>query len=72
VEKSRNYNLLVLYNCSSNKCQRSTKTVLKYPETFLAVCFPAENLNQFYFGVLHPVARALSRLLQEPSLATTC
>jgi hypothetical protein len=24
-----------------------------------------------YFGVLHPVARALSRLLEEPSLATT-
>jgi hypothetical protein len=25
----------------------------------------------FYFGVLHPVARALSRLLEEPSFATT-
>jgi hypothetical protein len=25
----------------------------------------------FYFGVLHPVARTLSRLLEEPSLATT-
>jgi hypothetical protein len=24
-----------------------------------------------YFGVLHPVARTLSRLLEEPSLATT-
>jgi hypothetical protein len=28
-------------------------------------------LNVFYFGVLHPVARTLSRLLEEPSLATT-
>jgi hypothetical protein len=25
----------------------------------------------FYFGVLHPVARTLSRLLEDPSLATT-
>jgi hypothetical protein len=25
----------------------------------------------FYFGVLHPVARTLSKLLEEPSLATT-
>jgi hypothetical protein len=25
----------------------------------------------FYFGVLHPFARTLSRLLEEPSLATT-
>jgi hypothetical protein len=25
----------------------------------------------FYFGVLHPVARILSRLMEEPSLATT-
>jgi hypothetical protein len=25
----------------------------------------------FYFGVLHPVARDLSRLPEEPSLATT-
>jgi hypothetical protein len=25
----------------------------------------------FYFWVLHPVARILSRLLEEPSLATT-
>jgi hypothetical protein len=28
-------------------------------------------LCYFYFGVLHPVARTLSRLLEEPSLATT-
>jgi hypothetical protein len=27
--------------------------------------------NVFYFGVLHPVARTLSRLLEEPTLATT-
>jgi hypothetical protein len=26
---------------------------------------------KFYFGVLHPVARTLSRLLEEPSLPTT-
>jgi hypothetical protein len=25
----------------------------------------------FYFGVLHPVVRTLSRLLEEPPLATT-
>jgi hypothetical protein len=31
---------------------------------------PASN-RVFYFGVLHPVARTLSRLLLEPSLATT-
>jgi hypothetical protein len=29
------------------------------------------RLNYFYFGVLHPVARTLSRLLEEPSLVTT-
>jgi hypothetical protein len=28
-------------------------------------------LHYLYFGVLHPVARTLSRLLEEPSLATT-
>jgi hypothetical protein len=27
--------------------------------------------TDFNFGVLHPVARTLSRLLEEPSLATT-
>jgi hypothetical protein len=26
--------------------------------------------NYFYFGVLHPVARTLSRLLEEPSFET--
>jgi hypothetical protein len=31
----------------------------------------AVNFNIFHFGVLHPVARTLSRLLEEPSLATT-
>jgi hypothetical protein len=29
------------------------------------------KLTAFYFGVLHPVARTLSRLLEEPFLATT-
>jgi hypothetical protein len=29
------------------------------------------SLQTFYFGVLHPVARTLSRLLEEASLATT-
>jgi hypothetical protein len=31
------------------------------------------QINRFYlyFGVLHPVARTLSRLLEEPSLTTT-
>jgi hypothetical protein len=29
------------------------------------------NISIPYFGVLHPVARTLSRLLEEPSLATT-
>jgi hypothetical protein len=29
------------------------------------------RLKYFYFGVLHPVACTLSRLLEEPSLATT-
>jgi hypothetical protein len=28
-------------------------------------------ISNLYFGVLHPVARTLSRLLEEPSLATT-
>jgi hypothetical protein len=28
-------------------------------------------MKDVYFGVLHPVARTLSRLLEEPSLATT-
>jgi hypothetical protein len=27
--------------------------------------------EHFYFGVLYPVARTLSRLLEEPFLATT-
>jgi hypothetical protein len=31
----------------------------------------ADTDTHFYFGVLHPLARILSRLLQEPSLATT-
>jgi hypothetical protein len=29
------------------------------------------NAQNFYFGVLHPVARTLLRLLEEPSPATT-
>jgi hypothetical protein len=29
------------------------------------------NTSSFYFGVLHPVARTLSRLPEEPSIATT-
>jgi hypothetical protein len=31
----------------------------------------AYHVSCFYFGVLHPVALTLSRLLEEPSLVTT-
>jgi hypothetical protein len=30
------------------------------------------RIQHIYFGVLRPVARTLSRLLEEPSLATPC
>jgi hypothetical protein len=36
---------------------------------FLALSLEEKTL--FYFGVLHSVARTLSRLLEEPSIATT-
>jgi hypothetical protein len=29
------------------------------------------TLESFYFGVLHPVARTLSRLLEDPSVGTS-
>jgi hypothetical protein len=29
------------------------------------------SFKNFYFGVIHPIAHTLSRLLEEPSLATT-
>jgi hypothetical protein len=37
----------------------------------LVKTFMNTNLFYFYSGVLHPVACTLSRLLEEPSLATT-
>jgi hypothetical protein len=38
---------------------------------FLRTSCRHNELNNFYFGVLHPVARTLSRLLEEPSFAAT-
>jgi hypothetical protein len=40
-------------------------------DSFLVQILAGTSVILFYFGVLHPVACIISRLLEEPSLATT-
>jgi hypothetical protein len=72
LERNVSYSIFLLFLKMGIWCwrkQNSSLDVFHSPITDSSL-YQAQ-LSSFYFGVLHPVVRALSRLWEEPSLATT-